>query len=263
MPSLLAPMGAARPPPVERNYDLQRAKDGSGELVYEASGFTAHVERDGNVHFRDKHFSVTKINLLPWAPSRTPQGTPTLQGLLAGLNARNRAPLHPHRPYDPRDVPDQPPTPIARMSPYRPDPSEACHYPQACFFQPDATLINVSGTFDLTDELMRLEAQDPYRYEKARFLGATRDLRTRLAVRAHAEDIHRAVTDLPLTLEAIACDDRLPVGERRAILEGLRAEMDGAAPGAPDAVARITRFIAARFDGADGGVTCPAQTAGR
>ena len=55
---------ASRPPPDE--YRLRRASDGSGDLVYEASGFYARVARDGAVRFRDRH--VTNLQLLPFLP---------------------------------------------------------------------------------------------------------------------------------------------------------------------------------------------------
>jgi len=84
--------------------------------------------------------------------------------------------------------------------------------------------VSVNGQFDVTDELMRLAGQDPYRFAKAQFLAGTRDLRVRLAARAHAEDVRRSIANLPARLAVVACDDQRSVAERRAILEALRAD---------------------------------------
>ncbi len=74
---------------------------------------------------------------------------------------------------------------------------------------------------------MRLGGQDlPYRYAKASFLAGTREMRTRMAARAHADDVRSSAAGLPEHLETIACDGRLSVGERRAIIEALGVELD-------------------------------------
>ena len=78
--------------------------------------------------------------------------------------------------------------PIPTVTPYRPDPREACQYPQPCFFNASLLPLSIRGGFDLTDELMRLGGQDPYRYAKAQFLAGTRELRIRMAARAHADE---------------------------------------------------------------------------
>ena len=145
---------------------------------------------------------------------------------------------------------------MPRTSPYRPDPSEACYYPMDCYFQAAVVLVGVGGTFDLTDELIRLSGQDPYRRDKARFLAATRDLRGGLSARAVAGDVRRASAALSERLRSIACDDSRSVAERRAFVEALRKEMDGDSDDARAAVQTITRFVTERFD-AEGGVLCP------
>ncbi|HVU49322.1 MAG TPA: hypothetical protein VHL80_01485 [Polyangia bacterium] len=248
--SLIAPKKSA---PADRQYELRRAKDGSGDLLYEAPGFTAHIARDGAARFVDKRFSL----IGPWSalkPSPPPQGQSSLQGLFFDVLAR-RAP----RPSQPRDA-DPPPGPVPlvpTMTPYRPDPSEACTYPRPCFFEAAVVLVGAAGAADLTDELTRLHGQDPYRYEKARFLEATSKLRGGLAARALAEDVRRARAELPARLEAIACDASRSVRERRATIEALRDEMAGDTPSAREAAETIARFLAERFDGARA-VRCPA-----
>src|SRR5438552_6979602 len=52
--SLLAPLA---PPPVApaESYELRRADDGSGDLLYRAPGFDARIHPDGRVRFIDRH----------------------------------------------------------------------------------------------------------------------------------------------------------------------------------------------------------------
>jgi hypothetical protein len=136
------------------------------------------------------------------------------------------------------------------MSPFRPDPSEGCRYPKPCFFDAPVVVLSVAGTFDLTDELMRLGGQDPYRYEKARFMKGTGELRSRLAARAHADDLREASDQLPRHLEAIAGDPNLTPAERRATIEALGGEMDATTPEGRKARALIDAFVRARFSAA-------------
>jgi hypothetical protein len=105
---------------------------------------------------------------------------------------------------------------------------------------------------------MRMAHQDPYRYEKARFLEATSKLRGGLAARALADNVRRAKAELPAKLEAIACDPSRSVRERRATIEALRDEIAGDAPEALEAAAAITRFLDERFDG-DRAARCPVR----
>src|SRR6185295_7161290 len=135
---------------------------------------------------------------------------------------------------------------------------EACRYPN-CGFDAALLIVNATGAWDLTDQLMRTAHQDHYRLQKARFLAATRDLRVALAARAHADDLRRARGDLPRRLAEIACDARLTRDERRAILAALADEMDGTADGRA-AAAELRRFLSQRFD-APGGLACPAPPA--
>ena len=250
-PSLLAPLPAPPAKPAEA-YELRRAEDGSGDLLYRAPGFDARIHRDGSVSFTDRHISFT---FFPWLPYRTNAGTPTLQSLLRGALA-NPAPAPGVykgskgvagatrggvRDYDPA------PAYVPGISPFRPDPNEGCRYPKPCFFDASVVLLSVAGTFDLTDELMRLGGQDPYRYEKARFMKGTGELRSRLAARAHADDLRAASDQLPRHLEDIAGDRNLTPAERRATIEALGLEMDATTPEGRKARALIDAFVRARF----------------
>jgi hypothetical protein len=262
-PAVLAPSLVAPPkkpaPPADRAYELRRATDGSGDLIYEGAGFRARIARDGTTRFQDKHFSLVRSwSFLPFAPQPGPAGRASLQSTIVDLLGR-RAP-HKNTP-DPADPPAEPLPLKPRMSPYRPDPAEACTYPRSCYFEAPVILVAFAGTFDLTDELMRLAGEDPYRHEKAHFLAATSPLRGGLAARALGENVRRAEGELPARLEAIACDDTRSVRERRATIEALRGEIDGDAPGARTAVVVIDHFLSTRFVGAGGAPICAAAPA--
>jgi hypothetical protein len=257
-PSLLAPIGPLKAPPADRGYELHRAKDGTGDLLYEGPGFKARIGRDGTARFIDKHFTLlAPWSFLPFTPLAPPRGRASLQSTFEDLLARRK----PGRGWTVDADPPPGPVPLLpQMSPYRPDPKEVCTYPRPCYFDAGVVVIGLGGTFDLTDELMRLSGQDPYRREKANFLAATSQLRGGLAARALGENIRSALGGLPARLEEIACDPQRSVRERRAIVEALRQEIEGDTPAAREAVATITRFLETRFEPGDRGVRCSAPT---
>ena len=252
-PSLLAPLPTP-PAAAAEAYELRRAQDGSGDLLYRAPGFDARIYRDGSVRFTDRHMS---FRFLPWLPYRTNARTPTIQSLLRGALDKtapaSRTATGPGAPNGPNGAAgavrayDPAPVYVPAMSPFRPDPNEGCRYPKPCFFDAPVLLLSVAGTFDVTDELMRLGGQDPYRYEKARFMKGTGELRSRLAARAHADDLRDASDQLPRHLEEIAANPELTPGERRATIEALGREMDPATPEGRKARAVIDAFLRARF----------------
>lgn len=252
--SLPAPFQA----PAPDEYQLRRASDDSGDLVYEASGFYARVARDGAVRFRDRH--VTNFKFLPFLPLAGPgPGVPSLQDMLRGLRGRRRgdpsAPPNAAPPSDP--IANETLRPSTTFSRYRPDPREICSYPNPCFPFAPLTLVTVTGTLDISDELMRLAHEDPYRFQKARFLTATREMRIRMAGHAHSEDIARSGAELPGHLREIACDESRSVADRRAIVQALRAELDVATSEGRAQAERIRLFLEAwgRTDG--GAASCP------
>ena len=266
-PSLLAPLPGPPAKPAEA-YELRRAEDGSGDLLYRAPGFDARIYRDGSVHFTDRHFS---FKFFPWMPYRTSSRTPTLQSFLrdkfgqqsagggaaSGSTAPAGAPGWALRDYGPA------PAYAPAMSPFRPDPNEGCRYPKPCFFDAPVVLLSVAGTFDLTDELMRFGGQDPYRYEKARFMKGTAELRSRRAAHAHADDLREASDQLPRRLEEIAANPDLTPPERRATIEALGREMDGATPEGRKARALIDAFVRERFSAAPAARPSPAASPGQ
>jgi hypothetical protein len=251
-PSLLAPLGSKPTAVPGPDYELRRGPN--GDLVYDAPGFTARIARDGSVSFHDKHLTLSLLLPLPLR-SRTARTTPTSR--VPSLESIIRGHGQPVPP--PPDLGDESSItygsrlPIPSVTPYRPDPREACRYPDPCFFAAAGVWVSVKGEFDLTDEVMRLAGHDPYRYAKARFLAGTREMRSRLAARAHADDLRRSMADLPGRLRGIACDEQRSLAERRAILEALRAELDGETSEAREAAAAIARALA-DFEGVDGGI---------
>jgi hypothetical protein len=263
-PRSLLSLPALRQAPPADEYQLRRTSDGSGDLVYEASGFYARVARDGAVRFRDRH--VTSLKFLPFLPVPGARpGVPSLQEVLSGLGGRRRG--------DPNASPNAPPprsepdtaianetlSPSTTFSRYRPDPREICRYPNPCFANAPVTLLTVTGTLDITDELMRLAHEDPYRFQKARFLTATREMRIRMAGHAHAEDVARSGAELPGRLREIACDESRSLADRRAIIQSLRAELDGGTPEGRAQAERIRLFLET-WAGADGGApSCPTR----
>jgi hypothetical protein len=241
------------PPPHPRpesapTYELRPTKDGSGDLLYDGRTWSARVSTDGSVTFSDRRASDVGF-LPPWLPAPVYNGVPSLQSTVTSLLRRKKAPQP--RPAPP---PDDSFLVIPNVTPYRPDPREACRECNDIHFDP--MLVGGGGHFDLADELGRFAGHDPHRLEKARFLGATRELRIRMAVAAHALWIRRATAELPGRLEAIACARDRPPRERRAILEALRAEMNGSPEGRA-AAARIAAFIDTRF--VSDAAICPAR----
>jgi hypothetical protein len=253
-PRSLLSLPAPRQPPPPDEYRLQRATDGSGDLIYEASGFYANVARDGAVRFRDRH--VTNLRFFPFLPLPGARpGVPSLEEVVRGFRRGGRR--DPNAPPASDPIANETLLPSKTFSRFRPDPREICRYPNPCFANAPVTLVNVTGTLDLTDELMRLAHEDPYRFQKARFLTATREMRIRMAGRAHAEDVARSRAELPRRLEEIACDQGLSVADRRAVIEALRVELDIATPEGRAQSERIRRFLES-WGPADGGApSCP------
>ncbi|MEP6654835.1 MAG: hypothetical protein ABJA82_15840 [Myxococcales bacterium] len=238
------------PPPKAGEYPLRASTNGSGELIYEGQGFSAYVARDGSVRFKDKH--LTLLTLLPFLPVSGPQNIPSLQATVTGILRHGKVPQRdPRTPNDTSFLVNPP------LTPYRPDPREAC---RQCSVPLDLLPIGLTFRFDLTDEVMRMSGQDPYRYEKARFLVATRELRVRKAAALRAENIRNAASDLRRQLMEIACDGRRSPRERRQIIEELRQELqDDTTDEGRAASAAIRRFVSAQLGpaGDSGGAVNP------
>ena len=242
-PSLLAPRPILRKESGKDPYQLRQAKDGTGDLLYEEAAFVARVARDGAVRFVTKH--DIKIHLLPPFPKRGVHvGVPSLWSSLKAV-ARGDQPPPPPAP-DESGPPPETTTPIPAVTRYRPDPREGC---RMCGPLPPV-YPSIVLEVDLTDEIIRMSGQDPYRYQKAKFLVSTRERRVRMAVVARGKDLRRAAAELPSLLVDVACDERRSVRERRAILETLHADMDTKTADGREAAARIEQFLVSGFGAA-------------
>jgi hypothetical protein len=215
-------------------YGLRRWGEG---YVYDNPKFEARVARDGVVTFKDRHgsvgLSIFPFNMLPKGPGRSQERAAPAR--IIDPSSTRRGPWLP--------TPQQPPVydrriPQQEICPREPDSS--------CYVLPSANLVGVSGSFDLTDEIMRMLGQDPYRLEKARFLSATFEFRVKMAIAARLQDMKRALGELPSRLDELWGDGRYSARERRRILYELWYEMDRSPDG--DRAARmIEDFIRRRL----------------
>ena len=247
-PPLIQPPAPQRVPE-PRRIDLKDAKDGTGDLIYETSGFTARIAPDGSVAFKDKR--VSGLTQFPWFPMKAPMAVPSLQASLKNLLKGRGPPAPPPSDLDQGLAPPETRQVIPEVSRYLVDTRDAC---RTCTNFMDLALpVQMLGRFDVSDELARFSGQDPARFQKATFLAATHDQRVQMAVKTHAANIQRAAAELPERLRAIACDPRLTHKERRAILVSLAREMDPNTPEGVNAAATITTFVAG-FDA--GTVSC-------
>ena len=74
------------------------------------------------------------------------------------------------------------------------------------------------GGFDLTDWAERVVGNDPYRYEKKKYLEATRAEREKMARAALRDLLRDAVLAAPAILRSIWRDDSLTTAEKRRLL---------------------------------------------
>lgn len=248
--NLLAPIAGGTTPSKPDVYDLRPAGDGSGDLLYDATTFSARVARDGSVTFKDVRIRMLKL-FEPFLPKAGPRNVPSLFTTINSL-ARNRG----VPTVDENAQTDDSYLIMPNQTRYRPDWREGCrNCPRP--YADAVPVMAVGGRFDLTDEVMRFSGQDPYRYEKAKFLAGTRELRVGMAVKTHRENLRRAAEALPPLLEQLACDAGRSFPERRAIIEKLREELDDATAEGHAAAELMTTFLSRRF-GTDGGApTCP------
>ena len=217
--------------PVQQEYQLRRSGDG---YVYTERAFAAKVARDGVVTFHDRRAFFDHLGIGSLWIGRKPVPpvgeTATLQGLLFGHKGKHPQPAAPFEPL--------PHSPADRL-----EPSEICPPSSPCYALPASlVVVTANGTMDLTDEIMRALGQDPYRAEKARFLAATFEVRMKLAVAAHREDMRKSLDRLPDALAELWGDSRYTARERRRVLFELWRETDDIPEGVR-AANTIERFI--------------------
>jgi hypothetical protein len=215
----------------EAYYGLRRQGDG---YVYEGPQFVARVARDGVVTFQDRRLSVHDLwPISSVGKSAAGRPGPTLESTLRDYLGKRRRPP-PESPVEPAPLPPGI------------DWNAVCPPHSSCDMRMLPMLVQVSGSFDLTDEIMRARGRDPYAREKAKFLSATFEFRIRMAMAARQEDMATALAHLPEYLEGLWRDERYSPRERRRILYELWYETDPGAEGQRAARA-IDAFIRRRL----------------
>ena len=224
---------------LEGSYGLRKWGEG---YVYRDQKFEARVAPDGTVSFKDKHGNASLFTPFSWiGKSRAQQRQ---QQWLPARTARDPVEYR-HTPWvAPREPPQNP-----RGIPQE----EICPPSSSCYALPATMAIEVSGGFDLTDEIMRALGKDPYALDKARFLSATFEFRMKLAIAQRKRQLGKALDELPQDLDNLWADARYSPRERRRILYELWYETDRT-PEGDRAAKMIDAFIRRRLpcDGADG-----------
>ena len=200
----------------EPRYRLRPTRDGGYD--YEDTRFKARIAPDGRVSFADKRIN-NKWSPLPLMPQGNPPGTPTLESTLRDLLRRRKAPP---RPEAPPPIPERP-HPAGPLT-------EADRRGMEEYYKV-VPVVAAIGTADLTDEYYRMLGEDPYRYEKARFLSSTFEMRLQMAAQAQVHDLRRSLHDLPVRLERLWKDPSHPPSARRLIMCALFDELRHAEKG--------------------------------
>jgi hypothetical protein len=202
----LFPTPKARPPN-EGEYVLLPVRGGG--YVYDDNRFTAHVAPDGHVSFTDKHirFEVRVFGVLTEKYRRAGDNRPSLIQALEQVI---------------RGDPDRPVSPLLEVCTQPVDMRLSGLAPCILALTP----ISITGTFDLTDEMMRAAGQGWHKYEKAKFLSATFEFRVRLAAARQAKLLREALADIPDRLDGLWRDPTFTPRERRRIMCLLWAEVD-------------------------------------
>ena len=100
----------------------------------------------------------------------------------------------------------------------------------------------MSGGFDITDLAMRGHHQDPYRYEKEKFMDNTSKLRTELTTKARRDRLESSLAALPGAPRGLWGDSIDRPRERRGTLYEMWREASGSDDdvGGPREKARAT-----------------------
>lgn len=206
-PTLLALPFPRTPPPNMGEYLMRRTAGGG--YVFDDFRFEARVAPDGHVVFKDKHirFETRVFGVLSEKYRRAGDTRPSLVQAIAQVL---------------RNDPDRPISPMLEVCQQRVD----MLLPGLAPCVMTATPVSITGSFDLTDELMNLTGQGWYKYEKAKFLSATFEFRVQLAAQRHAKLLREAIADLPDRLDSLWRDAGYTPRERRRIMCLLWAEVN-------------------------------------
>jgi hypothetical protein len=223
---------------LEGSYGLRKWGEG---YLYQDQKFEARVAPDGTVSFKEKHGDASLFTPFSW---------------IARTRAQQRQRALPERPgRDPvayRQTPwIAPPEPRSAARDVPQD--EICPPSSSCSALPPRTALQVTGGFDLTDEILRAMGKEPYALDKARFLSATFEFRVNLAIAQRKRQMRQALDELPRSLDDLWGDGRYSPRERRRILYELWYETDRT-PEGDRAAKLIDAFIRRRLPcgGVDG-----------
>ena len=223
---------------LEGSYGLRKWGEG---YVYQDQKFEARVAPDGTVSFKDTHLNASLFTPFSWIGKTRAQQRQKALPERPGRDPvayRHTPWIAPHEPRSSvRDVPQE----------------EICPPSSSCHALPMPMAVEVSGSFDLTDELMGSLGKDPSALDKARFLSATFEFRMKLAIAQRKQQMRTALNDLPKSLDVLWADARYSPRERRRILYELWYEMDRT-PEGDRAALMIEAFIRRQLpcDVADG-----------
>jgi hypothetical protein len=90
----------------------------------------------------------------------------------------------------------------------------------------------LSGGFDVTDWVMKGKKQDPYRYEKEKFMKYTQKKRDELAKKAREADIENSIAQLPATCDDIWHEPYKKASQKRRALYELWRDVEDTDAGA-------------------------------
>jgi hypothetical protein len=221
------------------SYGMRKWGEG---FLYEGPKFEARVAPDGTVSFKDRHLTEVEYPFSWVSKGRTKRPEPLPERTARDPSASRRAPWLP---------PPEQPQPSPRKIPQ----DELCPPNSSCYWRPLQSSIEVSGRFDLTDELVRALGKDPNALDKAHFLSATFEFRMRLAIEARKKVMREALDMLPKRLDELWADDRYSVREKRRILYELWVETDRT-PDGEKAARMVDSFVRRRLPcGAPAGYT--------
>ena len=192
----LATAGGVRPEvrPNEGTYTLWRGPDRTH--VFRHPEFEARVAPDGHVVFEDAH--PPAIGPFGKTYRRAGDERPSLAGALQDVARADRRQ---------RSVVDAP------VCAHNPDP----RLPPSAKCRRSALPISVSGSFDLTDEMLDRVGPGWNRLEKAKFLSATFEFRMKLAAQ-HRQPLPPDPIELSARLDDVWRDERYTLRERRRMI---------------------------------------------
>jgi hypothetical protein len=189
-PLELAPIPAVPGPRPERSTSELAPNGGAGTIKRDLV-FEGKVDRDGRVHIEDK--PSIGWAALPRPPSRKQIGD--------GLEAWGKDPYG-----------TSPGSSNRAEKPGAPDDDSA----------EGSDIVTVAtGSFDVSDQLMKMAGIDPYQARKQRFFDRTRDERAGMRATAELENLHDAINALDGNLKRVWADTRYSAAERRAVLFAL------------------------------------------